>query len=313
MRNFGLSGRKNITVVYWGIYIVGAVMVCLWLRYLMVTPANRSIPAGATSILEFTTVSEYATYLKEQGWSLERMRQDGIVPLIYSENLPNDLLELPVKEKTSLFISLLLPEIIRVNEEISRVRQEVISLLNKKESHSRLDSKQQWRLNRLARKYGAQYFDDKELLTRIDTIPVSLAMAQAITESGWGTSRFARMGNALYGQHFSSSRGGKFILSKYGNVKVAAFDSLYGGTHSYIHTLNSVGAYKKLRTLRSKLRDNGKQPSGQLLATGLGSYSEMGQEYVEDLQYLIKKYRLDQLDELQLQRGSSAITVKFSR
>ncbi len=220
---------------------------------------------------------------------------------------------MPAEEKKSLFISLLLPDIARVNEEIGKQRREMNLLLAKRAGYRRLTAKERWWVNRLARAYGCDPDDTRELRRRVDTVPAALVLAQAIDESAWGTSRFAQEGNALFGQHLSEDSDGEFILSRRGNVKVAAFSSIYQATRNYIHNLNSVWAYDEFRRLRWVLRRNGIRLTGRVLAGGLDRYSELGSRYVRDLRYLISKYHLEFFNGVRLQHRHRKLVVEFSR
>jgi len=128
---------------------------------------------------------------------------------------------------------------------------------------------------------------------------VSLAMAQAAIESGWGTSRFAIHGNAIFGQW--TTAGGRGLVPtgrEEGKThKVRAFDRLSDSVNAYILNLNTHRAYRGLRELRQEARKDGKRPNGLVLAAGLEPYSERGEEYVELLRSLIRVNRLTPLDD----------------
>ena len=174
-------------------------------------------------------------------------------------------------------------------------------------------AREKWWLNKLTKKYGVVGRDMDELLKRVDIIPASLVLAQAITESGWGTSRFARLGNALYGQHMPAASNAPHILSTSGNVKVAAFASLYDATESYINNLNSHRAYKELRQLRAQHRLDDQLPHGAEMAGGLLAYSQIGSRYVRDLRFLIGKYKLEDFDQAVLDTNRRGLSVVFTR
>lgn len=167
------------------------------------------------------------------------------------------------------------------------------------------------RLKLLARRYNTSLGNTEELLKRIDIIPVSLAIAQAIKESGWGTSRFALQGNALYGQHRPRDSKKKHILSQYGNVKVAAFDSLLQATSSYMHNLNTSAAYSSLRNIRAGLREQRRTPDGLSLAAGLRYYSEIGEEYIRDIRFLIQQHDLSSLENATFDKNATALVIRF--
>ena len=143
-----------------------------------------------------------------------------------------------------------------------------------------------------------------ELLTRVDIVPPSLSLAQAASESGWGTSRFAAQGNSLFGQ-WTWGKGLKPAeqrTSELGDYRVAAFDSTAQAAYAYALNLNTAPAYRDLRLKRADLRRQNLRISGTILADTLGNYSERGQAYVEDLKALIRENRLDDTDDAYLRR-----------
>ena len=137
---------------------------------------------------------------------------------------------------------------------------------------------------------------------RVDEVPVSLVLAQAANESGWGTSRFAAEGNALFGQW---SFGGSGMLpseqrASLGDYRVAAFESPLLSVIAYMRNLNTHNAYARLRELRAAARAAGEEPSGYELAAGLDRYSERGQDYVDELRSMIDFNGLRPTDETYL-------------
>ena len=131
-----------------------------------------------------------------------------------------------------------------------------------------------------------------ELMLRVDAVPASLALAQAAVESGWGTSRFAKQGNALFGQWTKS--GG--IKAEGSDARLASFDGPFYAIIGYMKNLNTHNAYGEFRESRAEMRANGEVPDGYGLATHLLSYAETGQEYVDLLQNMIKSNDLSIAD-----------------
>ena len=146
--------------------------------------------------------------------------------------------------------------------------------------------------------YGAEPGDAADLLSRIDVVPPSLALAQAAQESGWGTSRFARNANALYGQRSwgSDADGLKPAKAKRQDFRVRAFPDLLSAVRSYMHNLNSHRAYAELRQRRAQARALGAPLNALDLVGGLKSYSEEGKAYVRALSALIEGNELQSLD-----------------
>jgi len=141
-----------------------------------------------------------------------------------------------------------------------------------------------------------------ELLNRVDLMPPSLAMAQTAEESGWGTSRFADQGNAMFGQWAwgdkaikpEQQRAGK------GNYGIAAFDSPQESVIGYMMNINTHRAYAPLRDKRAQMRSKGQKPSGMALSPSLLNYSERGQHYVDTLNSIMSYNKLAAIDEAYL-------------
>ena len=118
----------------------------------------------------------------------------------------------------------------------------------------------------------------------MDEIPVSLALAQAAKETGWGTSRFALEGNALFGQWTWSGEGLRPKESdKNEGHKVMKFNVLQASVRAYQRNLNTHSSYIDFRKARAELRDNGKPLDSLILAEYLDKYAETGDKYVEVL------------------------------
>jgi len=170
-----------------------------------------------------------------------------------------------------------------------------------------MSTKEQAILQALAEKYGLQDEKDPQklvagLLERVDSIPPSLALGQTAYESGYGTSRFAVEGNALFGQWTYSGKGMKpkeHRASK-GNYGVASYRWPFNSVRSYMQNLNTHNAYQGLRDKRAELRKQGKEVTGMALTEALGSYSEKGMEYVKTLQSIIRVNNLANADKAHL-------------
>lgn len=279
------------------------------------TLADTQLPISPEKIhnpypeVKVTTLNSIQSLIKEfklHQYQLTNVSSTEQIPSFFVENLPSDLNSLPVQEKISGFIRLLLPTIIEVNKHISAVRHDVITL--SKQPKSKWSKTETAWLNELMTSYDIKSNRIDDLLLRLDIIPVGMVLAQGIDESGWGTSYFAVKGNGLYGEHLSS-KGGKYLSTPGGHVKVAAFDNLFAGTARYMYNLNTTSAYKDLWTLRKKLSSEGKL-SGYELVESLSHYSTRGDAYVENLQSLIKHHKLDSFDQVTFD-SSTPIRVRF--
>jgi Bax protein len=202
-----------------------------------------------------------------------------------------------VKEKKEAFFATLYPIIQAENNHVLQLRK-LINML-KSVPVAKLNAKQQaWLLN-ISKNYKLEneYIDNdtfEELLKRVDYVPPSLALTQAAIESGWGTSRFAKQGNNLFGQWcFSQGCGMVPSLRESGKGhEVAKFDSINMAVRSYILNLNTHESYKALRENRALLRKKEASFTGATLAETLTEYSEEGHHYVAKLTEFIQQNKL---------------------
>ncbi len=231
------------------------------------------------------------------------------VPRLYTSALPRDLRALDETDTRKLvFIGTMLPLVLMANEEILSARRELERLLAKQAAGEGLTAVERDWLEDLADYYGADADDSDELLSKVDALPVSLTLAQAILESGWGTSRYAREGNALFGQRTWRQDVPGLVARKDGQTlghKARAFADLMQSVRGYMQNLNSNRAFKQLRRERAKLRDAGKPLDGALLAGYLGHYAE-AETYADHLRRLIRHNDLDNFEGARLSSGTLA-------
>ncbi len=273
---------------------------------LPISPEKLTSPYPEVKVTTLNSAQSLINEFKQHQYQLAKVSKIDQIPSFFVENLPSDLNSLPVQEKISGFIRLLLPTIIEVNKRISAVRNDVITL--SKQPKSEWSKEETIWLNELMLSYGIESNNIDDLLLRLDIIPVGMVLAQGIDESGWGTSYFAVKGNGLYGEHLSS-KGGKYLSTPGGHVKVAAFDNLFAGTARYMYNLNTTSAYKDLWTLRKKLSTEGKL-SGYELVESLSHYSTRGDAYIENLQSLIKHHQLDSFDNVEF-NNTTPVRIRF--
>jgi len=135
------------------------------------------------------------------------------------------------------------------------------------------------------------------LLRRVDVIAPSLVLAQAANESAWGTSRFARHGNNLFGMRTWDGEGLVPHHRAEGKTfKVATYDSVRDSLTDYVHNLNTNERYRHLRQIRVDLHQHGKPISGVALANGLNAYSKLGADYIDNIQSIIQSNGLERYD-----------------
>ena len=162
------------------------------------------------------------------------------------------------------------------------------------------DKEKSW-LRLKLREYKVKKSDFKELSKRMDIIPVSIALAQAAKESGWGTSRFALEGNAIFGQWTWTGKGIEPLLKgKHQDHKILRFPILRASVKAYKNNLNTHKGYSDFREKRFSLRKRNKNIKGLALTGTLDKYAQTGKEYTEILEQIIKQNRLNDFERVQL-------------
>jgi Bax protein len=277
-----------------------------WVALPQLAPEAEFIRADQLqdSMLDVSSVSALRDTLQAASYDLKPIRRsDARVPRFFVEDLPDDFNQtMVVEHRKQTFIRTLLPLILKTNEEIRAERRRLIALEEQISSGRDLPADAQRWLDRLADKYRAAPNDFSTLLRRVDAISPSLALAQAIEESGWGRSRFARLGNALYGQRVWS-RGAGFVPEKRAEgakFEVRAFETLLDSVRSYALNLNRHNAYDDYRAERASMRARETELDGIRLAETLINYSERREAYVATLAKLIKSNRLYQFESARL-------------
>jgi Bax protein len=151
------------------------------------------------------------------------------------------------------------------------------------------------------KQYGIKHKDLSTLKIRMDEIPVSMAIAQAAKETGWGTSRFALEGNALFGQWTWTGEGLKPSGANEDSThKVMRFKILQASVKAYQRNLNTHSSYRDFRSARAELRDDNKKLDSFILTEFLDKYAETGKEYVKVLQKIIRQNKLTDFDDAKL-------------
>ena len=252
--------------------------------------------------LETDTVRLNASTIKQlfedTNYSLEDVREKKLVKPVALTLLPAEIKMIEnTKKRKEFFIQIILPLILQENNNIKLDRKRLFSIINKN-NNTKLEKK--W-IEKKYKQYGVVSKDLSILKRRMDEIPVSLAIAQAAKETGWGTSRFAQEGNALFGQWTWSGEGLKpKDAEKNQGHKVMKFNVLQASVRAYQRNLNTHPSYKRLRQARAELRDLGKPLDSLILVRFLNEYAETGEKYVEVLTQIIKQNELKDFDDVKL-------------
>jgi len=249
------------------------------------------------NLVRYTTLEINALF-REVKYNLDEVRQTKLVKPVDIGLLPNEIKNIGnIKKRKEMFIKIVLPLVVKENNKIRIDRKRLFAILNK---NSNTDIEKKW-LEKKYKQYGVRPGDLSTLKIRMDEIPVSMAIAQAAKETGWGTSRFALKGNALFGQWTWSGEGLKPKNADKGeDHKVMKFHSLQLSVRAYLRNLNTHSSYKNLRKARTKLRNRDKSLDSLILSKHLDKYAETGNEYVEILQKIIIQNNLKDFDEARL-------------
>ncbi len=211
-----------------------------------------------------------------------------------------------VATKKQAFFDYLLPMVEARNARILGLREELRALRARIEAGDGLASADWDRVAELAQRYRVTLEDHApldvdvvdRLLRRADVLPPSLVLAQAATESAWGTSRFARTANNLFGEWCFTAGCGIVPARRVAGAthEVEDFASVYDSVASYFRNLNSHPAYRGVRERRLAARSAGRAIRGAELAAGLSRYSERGEVYIEELRLIMRVNDLDRYD-----------------
>ncbi len=250
------------------------------------------------------------------GYRLEDLRRGkGDVPRVFVKQMPMDIgMVRSAARRKAVFIKTMLPLILHINEQLRATRARVEALAVREAGGEPLAPADRDWLSAQYDRFDVEVGNLEILLRRIDVVPPSLAMAQGAEESGWGSSRFALEGRALFGQRTFKKRSGIVPLQRADGkrFKVRSFDHLLDGVRSYVHNLNTHPAYAGFRVLRARLRAEAGGDHGLdslRLVEALEGYSERGEKYIETIKSIIRHNELRSLDDAQLSQagdGSAA-------
>ncbi len=200
-------------------------------------------------------------------------------------------------KKQNYFFDYLYPHIVNANKNILKEREFILSVKENKNLDK--NSKEYGRLTQIAKKYSVKDpLDFPKLLKKVDIVPPSMALAQAAVESGWGTSRFAKLGNNLFG-HWTYGKKGIVPLRRDPGAKhlIRIFSSFEESISAYMLNLNRTKAYYSFRNKRTQLEKENNKHSGLILSQTMINYSQIREKYLRILKNVIKKNSLQKYDE----------------
>ena len=264
--------------------------------------AAQQVSAEKAPVIRPETTSGLRAFFQTLDYSW--MSFDNGVPPLILEQIPGDInSSVNTKTKKKIFFMALLPMVLLANQEINQERQEIQQILARNQARAK-EAGDLERIQIIAKRYGLRgnpltdHRARRQLLLRVDTIPPALVLAQAANESAWGTSRFAQVGNNIFGEWtFKPGTGLVPAGRPAGEIyEVRVFTSIYQSIRSYMNNLNRNGAYRKLRGIRNELRKKEKPLTGAALSKGLINYSQRGAEYIKEIAAMIRQNNLEQIN-----------------
>ena len=284
--------------------ILGGAIVCGLLL-------GAALPLRAETIT-IRNFDEFDNFFKRNGYSIPKWKSGAqAVPPYVILDIPEEWRKkvaphMPVAEKKRTFFRLAIPLAFVANHSLREDQKKLTAIEDvSKSGQALLEHDQKWLAEQAANyglltdQYDATFW--QEIKRRMDIVPPSLIVAQMADESGWGTSRFAAEGNALFGQW--SYKGGikpKEQRKSKGNYSIKAFKTPLDSVRAYMLNLNSHDAYASFRERRAALRAEGKEVTGPALVGGLSKYSERGEAYVRDIKGIMASNSLPPLDQAKI-------------
>ncbi len=267
----------------------------LTLLVLLLVGGFLVVPVQPETAVETGQVTDIQEVIKDEAPVV------GPLEPVFVSNIPDFNAIRDVRTKKQEFFNFMLPMVRESNAQIRVQRAELAQLKNQLRMGETLTQAQGEWLSRKLRRYrikpvGSQQQQIDDLLLRVDVVPASLVLAQSANESGWGTSRFAREANNLFGVWcFQPGCGLKPRARDVGLThEVARYQSVQDSVSAYIHTINTNPAYEELRGIRAAARIDSQHMTGLALAEGLLKYSARGLDYVREIQQLIRVNNLQQ-------------------
>lgn len=254
--------------------------------------------------IAYDSYKDWERLLEEYNYNIN---QESVkVPRFKVEKFPEDISQITdIAKKKKLFLSITLIGAYYANQELLEDRRKLKSIAKEYSNSQTINAEDKEWIDQLKKKYSVKGDNLKEsldlLLSKVDIIPLSLVLAQAACESGWGTSRFTRVANNIFGEWtFSKEVAGVVPKDRPVNAtyKIRKFDTIEASIKSYINNLNSHYAYEELWKIRTSLRDKGEELDSLKLAEGLVNYSQRRELYIKELQEIIEYNNLQKLDRL---------------
>ena len=279
------------------VFVLLTIVIIATALFLPTTPKNELphiIPVfdNAKMVAPNSAASLEAVFARI-GYTLPSVKSGAkLVPNLYIRELPPDFSKITdIKRRKALFIKTILPLALAVNDRLKKYRDTLIEL--DRPDRTLTVEERQW-VKSIAKLHKSPDQMPRKLLSRIGPLPVDLIIAQAAVESGWGTSRFATEGNALFGQWTWKKGGGIIPLEREDGktYAVKSYPSLIESVWDYAHNLNTSNSYQKFREARAQRIRDGLPLNAIALIKNLKNYSQKGDAYIATLREVIKQNNL---------------------
>ncbi len=309
---YGLGPTDHrVVLAVAAVIAVTAALAVGWQQVRDLDTPSRGIDAFSFDLPMDTVEADSAAGLADELDAMEfPWPPESSVPRIQVEHFPGDMADLDADARKAVFFRALLPLVLHENAMLRHHRDNARALLQGG-APPEPGTDERVYLGQLKERYRVEGdLNDaavrQQLLRRIDAVPASLALAQAANESGWGTSRFTREANNLFGEWTWNEDQGLLPQQRAEGAThfVRIFPDLHASVRSYIHNINVGHAYGELRQQRATLREQGEPLDGMTLASGLIRYSERGQAYVDEVRAMIRQNGLHRLPDLELANGT---------
>lgn len=288
-----LRAAASLTATVFAAYLIAVLLA-------LTGPANPGPATFSDDPSELTSVKALDRYYQRAETSAEPAFPPALrVPSLFLDQFPGDYGEIAdIEEYKIRFVQIVLPLVLVENRRLRHQRASLVGILARARSGVALRPSQHVFLRDLGVFYRTGGSEPEALISRIDAVPVSLALAQAAEESFWGRSRFAREGNALFGQWTYDASIGLVPLERPEDADylVRKFTGLRASVRAYMANLNTHPAYADFRRHRAEIRENGQALDGYGMARTLRDYSQRGEAYIESLQSIIRVNRFAAYD-----------------
>ncbi|MDC0534942.1 glucosaminidase domain-containing protein [Francisellaceae bacterium] len=224
-----------------------------------------------------------------------------VANIAFSDSQTPDFKKIPAgQQRVAAFIDYMSPKIKYVNKQVCQQRKKILNILNQVENKQTINVIDQEFIKQSVSEYKLNFSTLSEanlsaLLNRVNIIPISIVLSQAAVESGWGTSRFARVANNYFGEH-CFKKGCGIAANKDSNVEVSKFKSVIEGIESYYLMLNRRTVFESFRKVRQSELSKNQSYNIQKLVNTLTIYSGIGDKYPKILLQIIQKYNLAKFD-----------------